>query len=137
MLTAQPPLTQKKSKKKASDEISATINFDNEVYINNSNQNLFRVRYNLSVKIQHKVDIEIEYDFDFECDEEIDSSIPRSLLIRSEVPAYSYPYMKAYVENILTMSGFNGIPLPYINFLNDPMPDIKESQSEKEAESDN
>ncbi|WFW93797.1 hypothetical protein NFJ87_10560 [Citrobacter freundii] len=120
-LKALPPQSQKKKQKKTEDEVNATINFDNEVYINTHDSKIFKVRYKLLVTIPHQVEVNLTYDFDFRSDEEVDSDIPKSLTIRSDVPAYCYPYMKSYVENILNMSGYGGVPLPYLDFIGSPI----------------
>ncbi|MFB0711434.1 hypothetical protein ACEU59_09705 [Buttiauxella noackiae] len=130
-IKALPPLPLKKKAKKTDEEVSATINFDNEVYLNNHNSKLFRVRYNISVSIPHQVEVNLEYDFDFQSDEAVDTSLPKSSTILSSVPAFAYPYIKSYIENILNMSGYGSTPLPYIDFLKNPMPYGKDESNEE------
>lgn len=126
-----PPLPQKKKPKSNEEEVNATINFDNEVYVNNHNSKLFRVRYNIFVSIPHQVEVTLVYDFDFQSDEDVDAGLAKSTTVLSDVPAFAYPYIKAYIENVLSMSGFGLTPLPYLNFLKNPMPS---GQDESEAE---
>ncbi|MFU0948554.1 hypothetical protein ACM26Q_22965 [Kluyvera ascorbata] len=128
-----PPLPHKKKSKNNEEEVNATINFDNEVYVNNHNSKLFRVRYNIFVSIPHQVEVTLVYDFDFQSDEDVDAGLAKSSTVLSDVPAFAYPYIKAYIENVLSMSGFGLTPLPYLNFLKNPMPSRQdESESEEE-----
>lgn len=127
------PLPKKKKPKSDEEEVNATINFDNEVYVNNHNSKLFRVRYNIFVSIPHQVEVTLVYDFDFQSDEDVDAGLAKSTTVLSDVPAFAYPYIKAYIENVLSMSGFGLTPLPYLNFLKNPMPSGRdESETEEE-----
>lgn len=127
------PISQKKKQKNNEEEVNATINFDNDVFINNQNSKLFRVRYNIFVSIPHKVEVTLVYDFDFQSNEDVDAGLAKSSTVLSDVPAFAYPYIKTYIENVLSMSGFGFTPLPYLNFLQNPMPSGKdENETEEE-----
>ncbi|WP_170974218.1 protein-export chaperone SecB [Citrobacter sp. wls757] len=123
-LSLTPETTPIKSKKKNAETVTvdAQIQLNNEVYLNQKNKSLFRVRYKLSVSIPHNVIIEMEYDFDFKADEDVDQEIAQSMTIRSAVPNLVYPYIKVYVEQIMTMSGYGQIPLPFVDFNEHPLP---------------
>lgn len=123
------PQTSKKKSKKPEQEVEAKINFNSEVYVNNNNNKLFRVRYRLNLTIPFKAELDLEYDFDFESDDAVGSEFPRTLVVRSEVPSFAYPYMKAYLETILNLSGVGVGPLPCIDFLKNPMPDNNETDN--------
>ncbi len=121
-LSLTPETTPVKGKKKSVETVDAKIELNNEVYLNKKNKNLFRVKYKLNVSIPHSVIIDMEYDFDFKAEEEVDQEIAQSMTIRSAVPNLVYPYIKVYVEQIMTMSGYGQIPLPFVDFNEHPLP---------------
>ncbi|HAS1742837.1 MULTISPECIES: protein-export chaperone SecB [Enterobacter] len=121
-LTLTPETTPVKGKKKNIETVDAKIELNNEVYLNKKNKNLFRVKYRLHVSIPHSVIIEMEYDFDFKAEEEVDETIAQSVTLRSAVPNLAYPYIKVYVEQLMTMSGYGQIPLPFVDFNEHPLP---------------
>ncbi len=111
-----------KSKKK-SEAIEAKLNIDSEIFLNQDNHKIFRVRYKVNAIIPGKIELNVEYDFDFRSDVDVDMSLPKNLTMRSKVPNLTYPYIKSYIENFIMMSGYGAYPLPYIDFIKEPMPD--------------
>ncbi|MGJ0946810.1 hypothetical protein ACR76C_07495 [Klebsiella grimontii] len=120
------PETPKRGKKNQKGENShATLKMDNELYLNRADAKVFRARYNILVSVDGRLDIDIVYDFDFKADEDVDQSLSKSMVIRSQVPTYVYPYIKSYLEHFLMMSGYGKIPIPFIDFVENPIP-VKE-----------
>lgn len=99
----------------------AKVVLNNEVYSNNKNTSVFRVRYNATITIEPLVKLELTYDFDFSSGTEIDDEFVRSLEIRSTVPSLAYPYIKIYAEQLLGMSGYGYFNLPYFDFISEPL----------------
>ena len=111
-----------KKNKKEQKSNSAKLKMNNELYLNKKNSKLFRVRYLVDISISNGVDIDIVYDFDFRSEEDdVDQSLAKSLVVRSQVPNLVYPYIKSYIEHFLVMSGHGSIPLPYVDFIENPI----------------
>lgn len=110
----------KKSKKELK-SISAELKINNELYLNKNDSKLFRVRYFVDVSLNNNLHIDLAYDFDFRAEDDVDQSLAKSLIIRSQVPNLVYPYIKTYIEHFLLMSGYGSIPLPYVDFIKNPI----------------
>ncbi|AYY32885.1 TPA: hypothetical protein UL433_004962 [Klebsiella pneumoniae] len=113
--------TPKKGKKGQKGE-NVTLKLDNELFLNKTDTKLFRSRYKVLVSIDGRIDINLVYDFDFKADEDVDVSLAKSLIVRSQIPTYAYPYIKSYLEHFLMMSGYGRAPLPFIDFVESPIP---------------
>lgn len=100
------------------------INIGTDIYANSNNKNLFRIKYPINLIVRDIINISIDYDFDFLIDEEVTPSILGSELVSSKTPSLAYPYIKTYLENLITLSGYPNINIPYINFFETPL-DIK------------
>lgn len=124
-VTLSPKENAEKAKKSKKDhkDINANLKFENQLYLNSSDKKLFRLRYLVTVDVENMVDIDLEYDFDFSAENEVDESLASSLVIRSEIPNYVFPYIKSYLEHFLMMSGYGYIPFPYVDFLSQPIPE--------------
>lgn len=58
----------------------------------------------------------IEYEAFFETDDVITEEFKASPFVAVNSPAIAYPYLRAYVGTVLTLSGFASIILPTMNF---------------------
>lgn len=114
--------TSKKTKKDHKD-VNANLKLENQLFLNNSNSKLFRVRYNVTVEVEGSVDIDLVYDFDFSAEIDVDESFGSSLAIRSQIPNFVFPYIKSYLEQLLMMSGYGYIPFPLVDFIDQPIPE--------------
>ncbi|QYJ83815.1 protein-export chaperone SecB [Shewanella aegiceratis] len=71
------------------------------------------------VNVVHKAGYryEIEYRSHFSCDDVIDEQFKSSKFISVNSPAIAFPFLRAYVANLLLLSGHDPIMLPTINFV--------------------
>ena len=122
ILTPKEQTESPKKGKKDTKNTNATLKLDNELYLNKNNSKLFRARYKIHVEIEDSAEIDVIYDFDFKSDTDVDQSLVSSMVIRSQVPTLVYPYIKTYLEQFLLMSGYGSIPLPYVDFAQNPIP---------------
>ncbi|HHR5847312.1 TPA: hypothetical protein ACS7XE_001491 [Providencia alcalifaciens] len=97
------------------------INLGSEIFKNNNDKKLFRVRYPFNLEIKGLVKISLSYDFDFTSEKEINNEMLSSELVTITAPSIAYPYIKTYVENILSSSGYAGITIPYLDFNETPL----------------
>ncbi|EKK7715975.1 hypothetical protein PO816_002876 [Cronobacter dublinensis] len=100
--------------------IKADVSLTNEIYANTKQSNIFRIRYKVSITIESKAKVELAYDFDFKSDEEFTNETANSLGVRAVAPSLAYPYIKAYAEQLISMSGLGNYNLPYFDFITDP-----------------
>ncbi|EMK2611578.1 hypothetical protein V8U19_002324 [Citrobacter freundii] len=121
-LSPKPQSEAPKKGKKGQNSENVTLKLDNELFLNKTDTKLFRSRYKILVSIDGRVDIDLVYDFDFKADEDVDTSLAKSIIIRSQAPTYAYPYIKSYLEHFLMMSGYGRAQLPFIDFLESPIP---------------
>ncbi len=112
-----------KKPKKDRKDVNANLKLENQLYLNNKNPKLFRVRYDIMVEVEGAVDIELVYDFDFSAENDVDQSLGSSLDMRSKIPNFAYPYIKNYLEQFLMMSGYGYIPFPLVDFIEQPIPE--------------
>lgn len=60
--------------------------------------------------------VSIEYEAFFETDDVIADDFKTSPFVAVNSPAIAYPYLRAYVSTVLTLSGFASMILPTMNF---------------------
>lgn len=60
--------------------------------------------------------VSIEYEAFFETDDVITDDFKKSPFVAVNSPAIGYPYLRAYVGAVLTLSGFASMILPTMNF---------------------
>lgn len=97
------------------------LKLHHEIYGNNKNKNLFRVRYYAVITVEGDCEINMKYDFDFKADSEITPGFSKSKTICSDAPTIAYPYIKVYVENLICASGYKPIKMPFIDFIESPI----------------
>lgn len=76
----------------------------------------YRVEFYLSLKTTCLKSIELKYYADFETDIEVDEDFKSSGFALVNSPAIAYPYLRAYLTNLMTLSGFETVILPTVNF---------------------
>ena len=107
-------------------QLTVNLKISNQVFGNSKNKALFRVRYNVEMNVEGELDLTLNYDFDFKADEDIDHTvISRSPEILSHAPTVAYPYIKVFTENLLYSAGYEEIKLPFVDFINNPLEQIK------------
>ncbi|CAB5566685.1 hypothetical protein AB7V66_20540 [Providencia rettgeri] len=90
------------------------------VYGNANNKNIVRIRYPVIVSVKDKATLSMDYDFYFTLSEELTEDFNTSIVTRQTAPALAYPYIKSYVENFLSISGYGDIDLPFLDFIKNP-----------------
>ncbi|EMJ5172528.1 hypothetical protein [Klebsiella aerogenes] len=121
-LTPKEQTESPKKGKKDNKNTNANLKLDNELYLNKNSSKIFRARYKIQVDIEDSVEVDVIYDFDFKSDTDVDQTLVSSMVIRSQVPTLVYPYIKAYLEQFLLISGYGNVPLPYVDFIENPIP---------------
>ena len=122
VLTPKEQTESPKKGKKDNKNTNANLKLDNELYLNKNSSKIFRARYKIQVDIEDSVEVDVIYDFDFKSDTDVDQTLVSSMVIRSQVPTLVYPYIKAYLEQFLLISGYGNVPLPYVDFMENPIP---------------
>ncbi|HEK2652381.1 TPA: hypothetical protein ACQFK6_001486 [Proteus mirabilis] len=96
------------------------INIGSTIYAHSTDKKMVRINYPVSLSIKDNVHISISYDFYFSSSEEITEEFNNSEVARKDAPALAYPYIKSYIEGVLTMSGYKDFEIPFIDFAEDP-----------------
>ncbi|MDR5611286.1 MULTISPECIES: hypothetical protein [unclassified Arsenophonus] len=99
-------------------EFHMAINY--EIYRHQSNKKTVRIRYTVIYFIQDNFSLSLAYDFSFKSDKEITEDFNASETARKLAPSISYPYIKSYIENFLTLSGYKDFEVPFIDFNKEP-----------------
>lgn len=76
----------------------------------------FAVIFNCAVKVAKLKHIRVVYLARFGTNEEIDEEFKSSHWTGMNAPAISYPYLRAYVGQMLLISGYKPVTLPTMNF---------------------
>ncbi|EOL8936926.1 TPA: preprotein translocase subunit SecB [Klebsiella pneumoniae] len=71
-----------------------------------------------SIQFKHKegATFDVVYRSRFSTDDDITSSFKKSPFIFVNSPAIAYPFLRAYIANIMLLSGYDPIMLPTVNF---------------------
>ena len=96
------------------------INIGSTIYAHATKKNIVRIRYPIIVNIKEKVSVSMEYDFYFSLSEDVTEEFNDSITAKKEAPALAFPYIKIYLDNVLAMSGYKDIEIPFIDFNEDP-----------------
>lgn len=62
------------------------------------------------------ISINVKYQAIFKTEDDIDDSLLDNPFLHVNAPAIAYPFLRAYIANILLMSGYDPLMLPSINF---------------------
>jgi preprotein translocase subunit SecB len=79
-------------------------------------QREFSVIFNCRVYAEELRHLELAYLARFDTTEDVDENFMKSHFVGMNAPAISYPYMRAFVGQMLLISGYKPITLPTINF---------------------
>ncbi|MET4892236.1 hypothetical protein [Morganella morganii] len=97
------------------------IKIGSEIFTKKDDVTLFRVRYPFNLEIKGLVKISLLYDFDFKSDSDITPETLSSELLTITAPTLAYPYIKSYVENLLSVSGYAVTGIPFLDFTVTPL----------------
>lgn len=96
------------------------INIGSTIYSHKSKKNIVRIRYPVTFNVKDKVSVSMDYDFYFALSEEVTEEFNDSVTAKKDAPAIAFPYIKIYLDNVLAMSGYKDIEVPFIDFNKDP-----------------
>jgi len=84
-----------------------------------SDSNLCQYCILFELKLKHREGFlyEVKYRSDFETDIEIDEDFKKSHFIFVNSPAIAYPFLRAYLANLMLSSGHEPAMLPAVNFV--------------------
>jgi preprotein translocase subunit SecB len=90
--------------------------FETSLGLNPDDRKKYVVKFDMEIKTSCLSVIRLEYIGCFSTDEEVDDNFVNSGFARVNSPAIAYPYLRAYISNLLTLSGYETIILPTVNF---------------------
>lgn len=66
---------------------------------------------------EYSLEIDLEYIAEFETDKPVDDDFKKSNFPTVNAPAIAFPYLRAFISNVLLQSGYKPLILPSINFV--------------------
>ncbi len=92
------------------------INIEHLVQVNADNKDLFLIVFIVTLNDKDKLfNLQVKAVADFQIIGDVDSVIYESF-INVNAPAIAYPYLRAFVSNLVTQAGMNPIIMPPVNF---------------------
>ena len=76
----------------------------------------YDIVFNISFKHREGIEITMSYRAQFTTDSAITDDFRESPFVFVNSPAIAYPFLRAYLANMLLMSGYEPMMLPTINF---------------------
>lgn len=76
----------------------------------------YDIIFTMDFKHRSGVNFHVVYRSKFATDNDISSDFQKSAFIFVNSPAIAYPFMRAFVANIMLLSGYDPIMLPTVNF---------------------
>ncbi|EPP4754348.1 hypothetical protein ACURKV_002303 [Morganella morganii] len=107
---------EKKTKKNKKENLHQEFSFEDRLFINKNDNKKIRIRYIVELTLESIFSLYLEYDFDLELEIEVDNNFKESAEIKTLIPSYTYPYIKSFIETIITNCDYPKIQLPVINF---------------------
>lgn len=101
-----------------SDGNSLGVSFSN--FFNSEKPREFILQFSLIIPHKDGIVFDIKYNALFETSEDIDEEFKQSDFTKVNAPAIAYPFLRSYVATLLTLSGYDPLMLPTINFLENP-----------------
>lgn len=84
--------------------------------ISEDNNQLFIIKFNVSLQSAHGYLINLEYVAEFTSDESLSEQFMESPFLVVNAPAIAYPYLRSFISFITLNSGYVPAFLPTINF---------------------
>lgn len=98
------------------EESTGIISFNVQCGFPEENSQLYFILFHISIGTSCGALVDIEYESMFETEDVIDDDFKNSQFIKVNSPAIAYPYLRAYVSTMLTLSGYEPVILPTMNF---------------------
>ncbi|AUT91531.1 MULTISPECIES: protein-export chaperone SecB [Proteus] len=115
-LSIEPIEKENKIKKKKKENLQQEFSFEDQLFVNKNDKKKIRIRYIVNLSIESIFALYLEYDFDFDIDGEVDDTFKDSSEIKTSIPSYTYPYIKTFIETVITNCDYPKIQIPTINF---------------------
>ena len=77
----------------------------------------FVIVFDVKIKVGEERLLQIKYISKFESDQSINEDERGSKFFSINAPAIGYPFLRAYISNIMLSSGYDPIIMPTINFV--------------------
>lgn len=101
----------------SSEEVASDIeNFEIQCGFPSEHPKVYFILFKLSLRTPCGALVDVEYEATFETDQEVDDDFKNSQFILVNSPAIAYPYLRAYISALLTLSGYDNVILPTMNF---------------------
>lgn len=97
-------------------EFKETLKFAFDPEFLDENPREYNILFKLSFEYQAGVAFNVEFLSTFQTDGDISEDFKNSPFVFVNSPAIAYPFLRAFVSNILLMSGYQPLMLPTINF---------------------
>lgn len=107
------------SEKKNSFSFTHSCKFDDKA------MKLFIISFKFELVSGKNFKLDFIHDFYFETDEDITNEFIKSHYTSVNAPAIAYPYVRAFVANLLLNAGLESVLLPAVNF-------VEHAKSQKE-----
>lgn len=101
-----------------SDEIPDEMEFSVSTAFSTDELDRFLVVFNIKLQADSEHMIELRHLSQFKADIDIKEEDRESPFFSINAPAIAYPFLRAYVANLMLNSGFEPAMLPTINFVN-------------------
>lgn len=85
-------------------------------YFNKSEDKTFRLVFEIIVPHKEGLIFNVEYEAIFITNEPIDENFMISPFTKINAPAIAFPFLRAYISTLMTLSGYSPLILPTINF---------------------
>lgn len=108
------------------------LSISHRAFFSKDDKNVFGIEFDLNIQVPDKCFIKLIYIGYFETDKDIDDYSSMSKFCEINAPAIAYPFLRAYVANLMLSSGLSVIMLPTINFV-----ELAEKKKKAELESEN
>jgi len=99
-----------------SEQVTESTEFGFSEGYSEDNPETFIVEFALKINSASGFILELHYICQFMTDKPIDVEFKESAFPKVNAPAIGYPYLRAFVSNVLLSSGFEPAILPTINF---------------------
>jgi preprotein translocase subunit SecB len=90
--------------------------FSYEVALSEDNSKIVAIVFSLTLETEEKFRLNLKYRAIFETDEDLTEDDMTSHFFSVNAPAIAYPFLRAYIGNLLLNSGMEPILLPSVNF---------------------
>ncbi len=98
-----------------SNDDSQEIEFSFGQAFSEKEEDSFSIIFELKLRIDNGKLLAVKYTSQFKADQKIENTESRFFSVNA--PAIAYPFLRAYVANLMLASGYNPLILPTINFV--------------------